>query len=386
MNNEQTTVTYLGLGGHGWGSSREIIYSQNPSRQLQNLNREINFIQAPADHGGASGQLSRLLELSQNKLNKQIHGNVSAPIYPWGDYNKLVAFFIGQRHPECEASFLEKSSNINELINYFELFANCIKADRVFVNDFKDYIREIFEYASNSGFPLAKVSIAHFFNPFILNREGSMLKFNQYYQNLEILPRNCFLHFLTSSRIVLHGVDCNGNKLIGEDIIDDYKLPMTPKDYSLRKINGDLISREEIRDSLEIISNSDYVLFPNGSIANLFPIINIPEVKELLIPKGKDDRVIMLQNLFYKENELPNNVYVNYLTNNLGIDITVIGPMIETYVLNEKLLKAYEIQGKKASPMAIEKIAYHASLELEVSDGLKYTANSMYKALNRLLR
>ncbi len=381
-----TVVTFLGPGGHGWASAREIVFSKDPKRQDENLKREINFLQAPADHGGASGLMSRLLELDQGVLNRSLHGDIAFPIYPWGDYNKLIAFFIGQRHPDCEASFLARSSNLNQLVGYFDSFASCIKADRALVQNFMEYIHEIFEYSSNSGFPLSDVSVAHFFNPFIFNREGTMEKFNQYYHDIGILPKNCFLHFLTQSRVVLHGEDCNGTILVGEDIIDDHNLPIAPKDYSLRKVNGELITGEDIKDSLDLITRSDYILLPNGSIANVFPIINILEVQELLVPLGQDDRVIMLQNLFYKQNELPNNVYVSYLIKTLGIEPTVIGPMIEVYTANEALLKRYEVQGKKASPMPIGKIAYHARLDLEVKDGLKYTPDSMFRALNRLLR
>jgi hypothetical protein len=384
-------ILIYGLGGHGFEPLGLLLNNPNIIGPKGESN-SIHFLQSPSDYGGATGLICRLFNHDNRFLDRRLHGNIPGPNFPWGDYNQLIGFYIGLRHPECKEYYLTRCNNLQDLVDHFQNFAICIDADSDFRLKFELYVAEIFEYSANIGFKIENISVAHFFNSFLFSICGSMEKFNQFYQDLDILPSNCFLHFISSSRLVLQAKNILGHTLIGEDEIDLHDVPIAPQSFKITYPNGKNLSQEEIKIATDLIDSCDYIIFPNGSDANRHPITNIPEIAESLAKKSDLGRVIQFMNLFRKSNEVEFYVTTIY-HKSLGIAPFIIGPETPSHVNNDlPLLRTYGVQEKFANPPPVNIGFYFNLLKLVKGnkpgpvEGVKYTPESIIKALKKIMK
>jgi hypothetical protein len=191
---------------------------------------------------------------------------------------------------------------------------------------------------------------------------------------------------------VLVGDDSKGNRVIGEELVDENYNPITPESFRLEKINGEPVSIRDLGEFEYKLQLADYIIIPNGSIANWLPLVNYDSIKNILIEKSKEGRVIAFMNLFHTKNEYQYSYYLKYL-NTMGISTLVIGPRLHHIILNKSLIKAYERENKFLNDLEnMETENYLACLEVvsqeELSEivGVKYSPTSVSKVLKLLIR
>jgi predicted metallopeptidase len=373
-------VLLAGIGGHG-GRPLSMLYTSG---------HQIDILSLSVDSGGYTGEFCNNMEFDESRLNYVLHDKVISN-YAWGDYNKLIAYFVGQSYPKCQKKFIAKTTTMAELLSNFNRFSNCIKLSSITSNEFVDYVRSLFGFCKTHNLKTDGASVAHIFNAYVFSRTNTMLGFNQFYHDLSLYPSNVNLHFLTEDRLVLKGVNCNGKVLIGEHVLDTHKHPINPPSLTLCNPNGSKVNKAQLKNSLELFTQADLVIIPNGSIANHLPLFNLHSIRECLRIKSEERKLLIMMNLFFKENEHRFSTYVEYY-NSLKVHGIILGPKIRTHMLDEEMLTEYEKQGKRRNDLYMKANAYFASFDTisELNDssveGLKYTPESVMDTLKIFLR
>jgi hypothetical protein len=388
-------ITILGSGGHGWTSLNNYITT---------VNHEIDFWYLPVDWGGFTGLFGRLMEKENRGFNSALHKKV-APVFPWGDMNKLIGFFIESKydsklrqHFEVRHHLIKEENErlLSDMSNDLIEFCNTLDVDKKTLLEGLDYLGKCLDeinYSYDSlKYNCKKGSISNFWNNFIFSQEYNMQSFNYFYQRVGVLPYNISLNFVGKDRFVLVGDDSKGNRVIGEELVDENYNPITPESFRLEKINGEPVSIRDLGEFEYKLQLADYIIIPNGSIANWLPLVNYDSIKNILIEKSKEGRVIAFMNLFHTKNEYQYSYYLKYL-NTLGISTLVIGPRLHHIILNKSLIKAYERENKFLNDLEnMETENYLACLEVvsqeELSEivGVKYSPTSVSKVLKLLIR
>ncbi|MGL4757970.1 MAG: hypothetical protein ACRCXZ_01430 [Patescibacteria group bacterium] len=376
-------VAILGIGGHGLVPLSKTLDAQHV---------EFHIVTPPADFGGFTGKICRAVEEKNHSLNKHLHG-FKLPNLPFGDFNKIIGFFVGKHNPKCEDQYLQRCSSIDSILKNFELFAKCFELDSECVESFASYIHKVFHFCNSHGLDIEGGSLAHYFNAWVYYNSGSMKEFNSFYQRYQILPPNVNLWFLVEERLVLQGSDCNGTLLKGEDVIDVHNLPINPPSLTLVNIDGSTVTIDQLLPTYEIIKDCDLAILPNGSVANYLPVVNESQLYQPLLRKWADnDCLLVMTNLFHTNNENPFNAIVNLL-NIYSIPAIYLGPKMRSYMRDMEMIKNYEDEDKYANDltMVMDAGGYFARFELVRTkrDGLKYEPSSVAKTvllfINRIL-
>jgi hypothetical protein len=339
------TITIIGSGGHGVASLYEL---------LKHTEYEHSVYFNTGDWGGSWGLWGRLLEFNDNELNTKLHGS-RIDVLPFADINKAICHFITVLFPDKFVfSSATSQDSISKVYKYKPIAINrpildfrsnllsenklvlleILKLTKFNVEEEKEF-RRYFEIAW-SYFQKNKVKLK-VEKPFCL---GYVLQFfvffkstqlaqisgldpmshwNQFWQKIEVLPRNVYLDFTSKNRQVMTAKNLSLEKLMGEDQVDSYYSPILPETMIFENINQTLGKPK--KPFLKVLEKSDLIIIPNGSVGNWLSVINYQKVKTIL--QGKN--VVWLTNPYRNKNELINPNYVLYFKEN-GIDVKTLVP------------------------------------------------------------
>jgi hypothetical protein len=332
----------------------------------------------PADFGGSSGLWNRLLEFNNGELNQKLHGKI-IPNLTWGDFNKTIVFYLNQKHGSQIAATLDfRSNDLADLINEFDILADFLALEQDLEKKFYHYLITCFDYFTShqkdlqfkSLKPLCLGYIWQTFLYFQLDLDTRNI--NKFYQNLNILPSNLNLNFTYSNRQTLLGQTESGKLLVGEDEIDLYQEPVLPQSLKLQNVDA----RENIFEpSLLIqIKHSDTIIIPPGSIANWLPLVNCPQIEDILVEKSKNEQLIWITNPFFEPNEYGISTYLDYLKSKNILPILLASSELDTQVNNTNLLHN----------LNLTHLTVETNLAMDVS-GKIYSAKSLRFSLLQIL-
>ncbi len=384
-------ITVLGAGGHGVEPLLEY---------LSNQDTKIYYI--PADWGGSTGMLGRLMELNSNFFNSYFgnkYGFKSDFFLPSADLNKIIVNFSKGKKWEFEKKniFDFRSSDPVKLLEASQFLSRLVGEDVIV-----DFTHDVYDYylAHKNKIAYEKdFCIGNLWNHLLLSRDG-IEGFNRFYQDLDLLPSCINLAFTHDYRQILKGSTVVGHQTIGEDVIDVFPTALDPKSLILESTGSSLNLTDNLKFELE---NSELVVIPNGSIANWMPLVNhYSYIFKALAEQGK---LVVMGNLFYPSNELPWQNYFEYLIK-LEIFPKILFPNQDWYNILQPQLLAYakynhipqSIQAIKDTHQyyydhfqdyqrSVDRQGTGPRFELDVweKSGVKYTAKSIEKAFERLL-
>ncbi len=315
-------ILILGAGGHGAISLVKLFTTTN-----------YNFCvyYNTADWGGSYGLWGRLLENNDNELNKKLHNQI-LPVLPFADPSKLINYLFEKRGILAR-SFLDfRSDNPTEHLSKVNQIATLLHLSNQQKQLFQKYLTTALDYyllqktnlKYNKQFCLGYV--VHSFVFWIMD---GMDGWNKFFHKINILPSNVFVDFTAKHRQTLVGIDLSLNECVGEDNIDSHTSPILPSSLHFQ---NPLTTRGKAPPKTQFIKNlqtSDWIIIPNGSIANWLSVVNYPEIKKQLINKP----IIWLTNPYRNKNELINPNYYLYLLEN---HISVIAMASKTTGHNKK--------------------------------------------------
>jgi hypothetical protein len=301
------------------------------------------------------------------------------PVFPFGDINKLVNFFLLQKYQislDTRFSFLDSVLPIIlELEHLCELFG---LESQEFVDYFKKLYFKIQEYLIIFPEQNQKGCIGNFWHQFLLYKFGSVQMISAFYRSKGIFDFElCFSH---TARQTLVATDIEDGFLQGEDKIDSHNLALVPNSTRLLKNQPSL-------ELLKDLDNADFVILPHGSICNWLPLINCPDILQIL----KNKPILAMMNLFYLPNELEYFEYMQYLFE-LGLLPIVIGPKIKHLIFDQKLLIRYKKQQKRQNIIQnLSHNVYLGALEIITEnankiEGIKHCPKSVAQTLKMLIK
>jgi hypothetical protein len=384
-------VFVLGIGGHGWQSIKQFLI---------HYKGEITLSMIPADWGGSTGVIGRTFEYNDGFLNQKLHNTKNFPILPFGDFTKFIGEFIPKNKYTESNPLYFRSYSLQELQQNFNQLSKILKLDSKinegFINYLKIYQNYNKEIQPNLDLQSA-TSLGNIWHCFLFFYLGDMQKVCKFYKQKNIIPTNIEIIFSHSHRNILIGQYQNANqkltKVTGEDQIDICKHPINPE--SMLLVLPKLKKPEISKIFLNHLKNSDLVIIPNGSIANWLPLVNTIKVKKILQEKSKNENLLMIMNLFFPENEFPNDVYSYYLKTQKIFPV-MLAPNNVPERFYYTFIKNYRQQGKninynlntqaKNSSTGYQS-GYNNCLDLITSyddisiQGLKHDQNSVRKEL-----
>lgn len=388
-------IAILGSGGHGWQSLNQYITS---------VDHEIDFWYLPVDWGGFTGLFGRLMEKENRQFNSKIHNKI-VPVFPWGDVNRLIAFFLEYNFTAQLRDNFELRHNLIKAQNEHLLpsissnligFCEELKIDKKTMFEaiayLGDCLDEINSFYLDLNHPYTKGSISNFWHNYLFAKEPNMYSFNHFYQKNGILPYNISVNFVGKDRFILSGFDQDNQLIVGEELIDTNNKPIKAETFFLENIEQEVITENDITELTYRLKLTDYIIIPNGSIANWLPLVNIPSIALLLKEKSEQGKLIAFMNLFHTSNEFQYSYYIKYLSS-LGISPLLIGPRLQHIILNKKIIEAYQQQNKFLNHLEnMEAERYLGCLDIVTQEenpeieGVKYTSSSITKILNLLIR
>ena len=389
----------FGSGGHGWKSLKNF---------LENDNISFNFWYLPVDWGGFTGCFGRVLEFS-NLLNdnKKVFKN---EILPWGDINKLIAYYMKYNkqnkladiyNERFDISTREGRNNILEKILIFNYsITGKINKNKEITNVCLEWFDNYDAYMANQILTMSidykelntKGSIANFYNHYLYLTYKNCDKIYSFYKQYGIVPLNININFFGDGRLELVGRDISGVILKGEDVIDISTLPIIPNSIYLKTIN----KNEDLDYNFKLLAHncniSDYIIIPNGSIANWLPLLKNLEIRKSLKAKSSQGKLIWMMNMFRTDNEFEFCEYVEQLKK-YNIHPIIIGPRLEHLSLDKHTIKSYESESKRLNPIEnCDAQNYFGCLDIinygEVGDdvGVKYNPATVAKVLKFLIK
>jgi hypothetical protein len=312
-------VLIFGAGGHGWKTVSDLLISDK---------FDFSIYTSTADYGGAQGVWYRLLEYNDFELSKKLFGEITGSL-PFGDLNKILTFFLSRKFGSLVGDLLNyRSDSLEKLKLAFEELAIHLGFEKVISDDFESFLELGFKYYQNHKHNLdyqteKEFCLGYPFADYLLWKLEKMSAFNSFYQKKLILPKNIHLDFIAENRQILVAIDLNGVELESEHIIDIHKVPILPESLKILETDG---KSSKFKDGfLRKLKSSDWVILPNGSIANWLPILNNPKVTKILQQKSEAKKLIWLINSGKTENEFYLKDYLKYLKS-LNLNPILIGP------------------------------------------------------------
>jgi hypothetical protein len=316
------TVMVMGAGGHGTVSL---------SKLLENKDYNFQIYYSTCDWGGSYGLWGRLLELDDYALNKSLH-NIILPVLPFADLNKLIIHFFDKANINAKQYLDFRSDNPKEHLAKIELLLNILKFSHQQKKLFNTYFENVWSFYTAHKLILKynkTLCLGYLVHTFLYWITGGMEGWNKFFHNLGVLPNNIILDFTAKNRQVLYAKDLSLNEVIGEDVIDYHTSPLLPSSMRFLDKNGENATPK--KQFLDNLTKADWIVIPNGSIANWLPVVNYPSIKKILCSK----KIVWLTNPYRNKNELINPNYFLYFLEN---GIKPIAFTSKTYSQNKNFL------------------------------------------------
>lgn len=350
MNNLQKQLVIFGSGGHGWESIKQYI---------DDFEGEVLVSMLPVDWGGSTGTIGRLLKRENGEFNEKIHKNRLFPIMPFGDMNKFILTYLLEKCPQdAIVEYREKKTNALDfrsdsyeaLSRVYSKITHCMGVDEQLKYSFFEYLHSYLEhyleYKDLLNAPKT-TALGNMWHSFLFYNLGSIANITKFYHNNSILHKKINLIFTSTNRQILRGRYYNESQhefyLDGEDKIDTSDFPIDPESFHLLpSISG---QKQVIQEFLTALKNADLIIIPNGSIANWLPLLNEPDVLEIMQEKSRSRKLVWIMNLFHAKNEYPFDVYYHYLVTK-DVNPIILGPNKVPPEYYVSFLKQYQKEGK----------------------------------------
>ena len=183
-------LSLLGCGGHGWENCSELIL---------NWQKEVYLWFETTDWGGFTGVWGRMLEDNFSKTNITLHIK-PVPVFPWGDINKAVGFFMGRKNENIKNLWLNRCNTYEEIKQNWQNFKKFFEINSEMEESFIKYLltawQELENFKKNNKIDSRPPSLAHFFSPWLLcffslkenASNNSMKNWNNWWKEQKILP------------------------------------------------------------------------------------------------------------------------------------------------------------------------------------------------------
>jgi hypothetical protein len=313
MNNKNILV--LGVGGHGWLALSQFIYDYEG---------QIDCFCQTVDYGGSGGVWYRLLEHNDFELNKKLHSGKIKPILPWGDLNKIITHFFTHKHGLLGGQILDfRSDDLNSHLKEIDVLSDLLGMETVTEKLFINYFKTAFEYYLKNKNDIdyttkKEFCLGYVWQDFLHWNLENVSDLSLFYRQYNILPQNLKLHFTSQNRQILVAETTTGKILVGEDKIDKSKLKIKPDSFKIKNISKSKeIFSQQFIDSL---IGSDVIIIPPGSVSNWLPLLNYPQILDLI----KSKRLVWIVNPTDSINEFKAQKYLSFLQAK-GLEPALIG-------------------------------------------------------------
>jgi hypothetical protein len=363
-------ITILGSGGHGWQSLANFLnYDCEFEFFLMTFDwGQVNF-------GGFNGTWGRILEWENNRDNLILHplpGSLAMPILPCGDLNKILMYFWKQKLGEIGSNLDVRSDNLTTLQDLWAEMIHQVNFEEYLVLGFEKYLPLAFEIYSKGkkhlNLEARGPSLGYFWHTFLiwqswravldnykpkndgvasfisggfanlnaeLNAENTtfdnlnngaskkseneifrtyfdkvVAKFNDFYHQSGVLPQNIFINWTSCQREILVGSD-GFVEIVGEELLDEWEKPILPESLKIKTTELEDIKNE--KRFLEKLLNSEQIIIPTGSITNWLPLVNELEIRQILVEKSQENKLIWIHNSHPNDHEFSMEIYQKYL-------------------------------------------------------------------------
>lgn len=358
------------------GAGKSYIYSLGEFIASSKHQFEVYLI--PADFGGSSGLWNRLLEFNDSELNNKLHSK-TIPNLTWGDINKTIIYFLNRKSGKYVSSSLDfRSNDLAELINEFDILADFLALEQDLERRFYKYLVTCYDFFIKNQkdlkfSSLKPLCLGYIWQTFLYwESDCDIVKLNDFYKNLGILPQNIVFQFTSENRQNLIAKDQNKKDLFGEDEIDLHLEPVLPE--TLKIENLDKSQNIFKPDFITSLKNSDMVIIPHGSVTNWIPFVNYKEVEDILVTKSKEKKLFWIVNPFFVANEYPISKYLDYLKNKEILPI-----LLAPKNLDSDLKNTNNVDNLDTENLEVDK-----SLEMS-SDQKYYLQTSLSLAFEKLI-
>jgi hypothetical protein len=361
-------IAILGTGGHGW-----LAFSN----YIKKTNHNINLFGLTVDYGGSGGIWYRLQEINNFELTRNIF-HIAKPVLPWGDFNKIITYFMSQKFGSEVAKCLDfRSDDLNRHLENFEILSNFLCLEKKICDTFIEFFEYVFRYYLKYKDSLEystdkKFCFGYPWQDFVFWNLGKVDDLNVFYKQYGILPKHLNLYFTAKEREVLVG--CSKKyQYLGEDIIDNATEPILPHSLEIYTVNQEKATASET--FLEILQTSDYIIFPTGSITNWLPLISIDEVLKILQEYSLNQKLIWVVNLEKSKNEVDLIDYIDFLKEKNLSPKLIIPAEYEKYQNKEGFHNFMHI--KKSD------LKFYPELKIKANN--HYDQESLEKILNKII-
>lgn len=375
------SIVILGSGGHGWLPLKEYVSS---------CQRDVSVIMLPADWGGSTGTIGRMLELNNGELNKTLHNDTHFAVLPWGDYTKYIIEF--SESFVLTSAMMLRSDSFEVLWEAISMWFQKDSVSTDVIAPFRSYLQTYLDYYIKWSFRLPYVhstNLGNIWNQFLYFYCGGLEGMRAFYVSLGIIPSHIKHYFWVERRCELRGISLyqqNEYEVIGEDSMDVHNTPLLPESFIIADPykGNPLNSVHADNEIYDIIQNANQIILPNGSIANWLPIINDKRCKDILISKNTQNSFIWLVNLFYGHNEFPAEIYYKYFKHQNILPLPL-APK-EELQLSYSMYIDYLREGKTANTFyfahKVFEIDTHTSTPRKL--GLKHNQESVHSVLKEV--
>lgn len=326
------------------------------------------IIETQWDNGGHTGYVLDFYDwLRENEIFVKIFGENFLLPPPMGDLKTQIsrwakhliksseggeiADLLATRYPDPASSL----RNVEKLINILKDLNREIFSEEDVMNFMQTFMNLYTEFSKdkemNHSVGNLFLSFLYFYSYLIKGKLDLDLYshhhevFFNFLKDLQLVPRGARFEFLIDGRYKLTAATFEEYKILGERYFDDFEgiVPVDPKTYYIKAVDG-----EDIGSKFdEMLSSSDVVVVPPGSLSNWMPLIN--KFKEKLIGKP----LVWIVNSFYHVSEVPLEEQIKYIRS-LGLDPIILAPKVSNPFdeLDEEVRKifeeSYRDQGKQA--------------------------------------
>lgn len=404
----------LGFGGHGSACVSDHI--------ILNPETRFDIILVPMDDGGCSGRIQKYFTKSISNLpsHQAKNFNLNKSPIALGDLKNNIKVWLSKttQSPKwvdiINQAFEIRSENLQVFQNTFDQLSAIFPFLEEYRTSFSSLAESYLKTLSESLDSGQSTSFANILLQVIYNQSKDTSSFIQTLKTNLLIPSNVNIYFLLERQLKLQAVTEKGCELKSESELDvHYSDPVIIESYKLfdQAKNVYLNSAQVFQENLSLVSllqeyknlhkHNGYVLFPAGSISNLFPLLNIldQEIRNLKLP------LIWITNSFIQGNEqsLPVQILeIHKMFAGNGLPIMVLGAsknpfdFIHSKAEKIEMLKKYEAENKKQISqhevaILVKKINLNTiyipklSMVKVKGAGLKYPTFELNTIINRIL-
>jgi|GEM_PF-5805102 hypothetical protein len=404
----------LGFGGHGSACVSDHI--------ILNPETRFDIILVPMDDGGCSGRIQKYFTKSVSNLTKEEakRFNLNKSPIALGDLKNNIKVWLTKTitYPVSVdiviKAFELRSDNIlvfKENFDQLSIIFPFLEEYRISFGYLAESYLETLSESADSG---ESTSFANILLQVIYNQSQNAESFIQTLKNNKLIPANVNIHFLLERQLKLQAETEKGCKLKCESELDvHYSDPVILESYKLFDDvkNAYLNAAQIFQENLSLVAlfqeyenehnSNGYILFPAGSISNLFPLLNIlnQQIRDLKLP------IFWITNSFIQGNEQPLPIQIleiHKMFAGNGLPIMVLGAsknpfdFIHSKTEKTEMIKKYEAENKKQISQhevakQVKKINLNTiyipklSMVKVKNAGLKYPTFELNTIINRIL-